>query len=49
MRALAENQNTLTRMRKQIDEAKVYGIQSLVKDLLEVNMSSFSSYSPLLT
>ncbi|CAB3364725.1 Hypothetical predicted protein [Cloeon dipterum] len=35
MRALAENQNTLNRMRKQVDEAKIYGIQNLVKDLLE--------------
>lgn len=36
MRALAENQNTLNRMRKQVDDAKVYGVQNLVKDLLEV-------------
>jgi len=36
MRALAENQNTLNRMRKQVDDAKVYGVQNLVKDLLDV-------------
>ncbi|KAF4518410.1 hypothetical protein B566_EDAN002063 [Ephemera danica] len=35
MRALAENQNTISRMRKQIEDTKVYGIQGLVKDLLE--------------
>ncbi|XP_059473093.1 grpE protein homolog, mitochondrial [Neocloeon triangulifer] len=35
MRALAENQNTLNRMRKQVDDAKIYGVQNLVKDLLE--------------
>lgn len=40
MRALAENQNTLNRMRKQVDDAKVYGVQNLVKDLLEVGFES---------
>jgi molecular chaperone GrpE (heat shock protein) len=40
MRALAENQNTLKRMRKQVEDAKVYGVQNLVKDLLEVGIDS---------
>ena len=35
-RALAEGENTRVRMRKQIEEAKVFGIQSFCKDLLEV-------------
>lgn len=42
MRALAENQNTLNRMRKQVDDAKVYGVQNLVKDLLEVGFPTTS-------
>lgn len=35
-RALAEGENTRVRMRRQIEEAKIYGIQSFCKDLLEV-------------
>ncbi|KAI1287940.1 GrpE -like protein 1, mitochondrial [Halotydeus destructor] len=35
-RALAENENTRIRMRKQIDDAKIYGIQSFCKDILDV-------------
>lgn len=35
-RSLADNENILTRSRKQIDEAKLFGIQSFSKDLLEV-------------
>ena len=35
-RALAEGENTRVRMRKQIEEAKVFGIQAFCKDLLEV-------------
>jgi molecular chaperone GrpE len=35
-RALAETENTRIRMRKQIDDAKVYGIQNFCKDLLDV-------------
>lgn len=35
-RALAEGENTRVRMRKQIDEAKAFGIQGFCKDLLEV-------------
>ena len=36
VRALAETENVRRRMRKQIDEAKVFGIQGFCKDLLEV-------------
>ncbi|XP_013787424.1 grpE protein homolog 1, mitochondrial-like [Limulus polyphemus] len=35
-RALAENENVRQRMRKQIDEAKQFGIQNFCKDLLDV-------------
>lgn len=35
-RALADGENTRVRMRKQIEEARVFGIQSFCKDLLEV-------------
>lgn len=35
-RALAEGENTRVRMRRQVEEAKIYGIQSFCKDLLEV-------------
>lgn len=35
-RSLAEAENTRIRMRRQVDEAKIYGIQSFCKDLLEV-------------
>jgi len=50
MRALADNQNTLNRMRKQVDDAKIYGVQNLVKDLLEVSFAQliFYSYSQLI-
>ena len=36
MRSLAETENVRTRMKKQIDEAKIFGIQGFCKDLLEV-------------
>jgi molecular chaperone GrpE len=36
MRALAETENTRTRLLKQIDDAKIFGIQGFCKDLLEV-------------
>ncbi|XP_033756880.1 grpE protein homolog 1, mitochondrial-like isoform X2 [Pecten maximus] len=36
MRALAETENVRQRMRKQVDDAKVFGIQGFCKDLLEV-------------
>jgi molecular chaperone GrpE len=36
MRALAETENTRTRLLKQIDDAKLFGIQGFCKDLLEV-------------
>lgn len=36
MRALAEVENIRARMLKQVDDAKVFGIQSFCKDLLEV-------------
>jgi molecular chaperone GrpE len=36
MRALAEAENTRVRMRKQVDDAKIFGIQNFCKDLLEV-------------
>ncbi len=36
MRALAETENTRIRLGKQIDDAKIYGIQGFCKDLLEV-------------
>jgi len=42
MRALADNQNTLNRMRKQVDDAKIYGVQNLVKDLLEVSFAQLN-------
>lgn len=35
-RALAEAENSRIRMRKQIEDAKIYGIQSFCKDLLDV-------------
>jgi molecular chaperone GrpE len=35
-RALAEGENTRVRMRKQIEDAKIFGIQGFCKDLLEV-------------
>lgn len=35
-RALAEAENTRIRMRKQLDDAKIYAVQSFCKDLLEV-------------
>ncbi|CAH1390609.1 unnamed protein product [Nezara viridula] len=35
-RALADGENLRKRLMKQIDEAKIYGIQSFCKDLLEV-------------
>lgn len=35
-RALAEAENTRVRMRKQLDDAKIYAVQSFCKDLLEV-------------
>lgn len=35
-RALADTENTRIRMRKQIEEAKVFGIQNFCKDLLDV-------------
>lgn len=35
-RSLADNENILSRSRKQIDEAKLFGIQTFSKDLLEV-------------
>lgn len=37
MRSLAESENTRKRLTKQIDEAKIFGIQSFCKDLLEVS------------
>jgi molecular chaperone GrpE len=36
LRAMAETENTRVRMRKEIDNVKVFGIQSFCKDLLEV-------------
>ena len=36
MRALAETENVRRRMKKQVDDAKVFGIQGFCKDLLEV-------------
>lgn len=36
MRALAETENTRIRMGKQVDDAKIYGIQGFCKSLLEV-------------
>lgn len=35
-RSLAENQNVIQRSRKLVEEAKLFGIQSFSKDLLEV-------------
>lgn len=35
-RSLAESENMRVRLTKRIDDAKVFGIQSFVKDLLEV-------------
>lgn len=35
-RALAESENMRRRLMKQVDEAKIYGIQGFCKDLLEV-------------
>lgn len=36
LRAMAETENTRTRMRKEVDNVKIYGIQGFCKDLLEV-------------
>ena len=36
LRALAETENVRTRMLKQVDDAKLFGIQAFSKDLLEV-------------
>ena len=36
LRAMADAENTRTRMRKEVDNAKVFGIQGFCKDLLEV-------------
>lgn len=36
LRAMAETENTRVRMRKEVDNAKIFGIQSFCKDLLEV-------------
>lgn len=36
LRALAENENIMTRNKKLMDDARLYGIQSFAKDLLEV-------------
>ena len=36
MRALAETENIRQRMQKQIEEAKLFGIQSFSKDILDV-------------
>lgn len=36
MRSLAEAENVRHRMKKQVDDAKLYGIQGFCKDLLEV-------------
>ncbi|GBM24630.1 GrpE 1, mitochondrial [Araneus ventricosus] len=36
MRALADNENIRNRMRREINDAKQYGIQGFVKDLVEV-------------
>ncbi|XP_070210924.1 grpE protein homolog 1, mitochondrial-like isoform X2 [Littorina saxatilis] len=36
IRSLAETENVRQRMKKQIDDAKLYGIQGFCKDLLEV-------------
>uniref|UniRef100_T1GDD3 GrpE protein homolog, mitochondrial n=1 Tax=Megaselia scalaris TaxID=36166 RepID=T1GDD3_MEGSC len=35
-RSLADSENLRTRLTKQIDDAKIFGIQSFCKDLLEV-------------
>jgi len=37
MRALAESENLRRRMTKQVDDAKLFGIQGFCKDLLEVS------------
>uniref|UniRef100_A0A0B6ZL25 GrpE protein homolog n=1 Tax=Arion vulgaris TaxID=1028688 RepID=A0A0B6ZL25_9EUPU len=37
LRALAETENLRKRMIKQVDEAKIFGIQSFCKDLLDVS------------
>ena len=36
LRAMADAENTRTRMKKQVDDAKIFGIQKFCKDLLEV-------------
>ena len=36
MRALAETENVRRRVRKQVDETKIFGIQNFCKDILEV-------------
>lgn len=36
MRSLAETENVRQRMKKQVDDAKLYGVQSFCKDMLEV-------------
>lgn len=35
-RSLAETENVRTRMKKQVDDAKLFGVQNFCKDLLEV-------------
>lgn len=46
MRALAENENIRKRLLKQVEEAKLFGIQGFCKDLLEV--STLSAYSEII-
>ncbi|XP_071090576.1 grpE protein homolog 1, mitochondrial-like [Haliotis cracherodii] len=36
MRSLAETENVRQRMKKQVDDAKIFGIQAFCKDMLEV-------------
>lgn len=36
LRAMAETENVRVRMRKQVDDAKIFGIQGFCKDLLEI-------------
>lgn len=36
MRSLAETENVRQRLKKQIDDAKLFGVQSFCKDILEV-------------
>jgi len=37
IRSLAETENTRVRMRKQVEDAKIFGIQNFCKDLLDVS------------